>query len=169
MIWLSHLFVYGGKDFTMIDIDVAAARSRALFDAGDYYCAESVLLVIADVYGVTSELIPKIATGFCSGVARTCGQCGALSGGILGINLLTGRTTPGGSVEANYAAVQALLAAFESAFGARTCDALLGVDLGAAAGQQAFAAENLRERCLTYVGSVTRITLEILEQVPLKR
>ncbi len=145
-------------------VGVAVARSRALFAAGDYYCAESVLLAIAEAYGVTSELIPRIATGFCSGLARTCGPCGAVTGAILGINLLTGRGAPGVSVEANYAAVQALLRRFEAEFGAKSCRALLGIDLGTDVGQRAFVAENLGMRCLNYVGGATRIALETLEQ-----
>ncbi|HOO88447.1 MAG TPA: hypothetical protein PK442_12150, partial [Synergistales bacterium] len=37
------------------------------------YCAESALLAVAEARGTRSELIPNIATGFCSGMARTCG------------------------------------------------------------------------------------------------
>ena len=43
-------------------------RSRELFDSG-FYCAESVLLAIAESQGIESDLIPRIATGFCSGIA----------------------------------------------------------------------------------------------------
>jgi len=39
-----------------------ANRSRQLFESG-YYCAESVLLAVAESQGIKSDLIPKIATG----------------------------------------------------------------------------------------------------------
>jgi C_GCAxxG_C_C family probable redox protein len=81
--------------------DQVAKRSREYLESG-YWCAESVLLAVAEAKGVQSDLIPKIATGFCSGMARTGGQCGALSGGILSIGLLLGRSTPGGPVNAVY-------------------------------------------------------------------
>jgi len=55
-------------------------KSRELFDSG-FYCAESVLLAIAGHKGIQSDLIPGIATGFCSGMSRTCGMCGAVTGG----------------------------------------------------------------------------------------
>ncbi len=71
-------------------IEKTAERSVVLFKSG-YYCAESVLLAIAEEKGIQSKLIPKIATGFCSGTLRMCGQCGAVNGAILSINLLTGR------------------------------------------------------------------------------
>ena len=51
--------------------------------ASGLYCAESVVLSIARSQGIESDLLPKLATGFCSGMARTCGTCGALSGAIL--------------------------------------------------------------------------------------
>ena len=42
--------------------------------------------------GIKSKLIPKIATGFCGGVSHTDGICGAISGGILAINMMCGRS-----------------------------------------------------------------------------
>lgn len=51
----------------------AAKKSRELFNSG-YYCAESVLMAIAESRNVQSDLMPRIATGFCSGMARTGGQ-----------------------------------------------------------------------------------------------
>lgn len=49
---------------------------------GGLYCAGGVLKTIADQAGIESNLIPAIATGLCSGLARTCGPCGALTGGV---------------------------------------------------------------------------------------
>jgi len=63
-------------------IDAAVQRSRELFESG-LFCAESVLLAAAEALGVNSDLIPRIASGVCSGLARTGGLCGALSGALL--------------------------------------------------------------------------------------
>jgi len=76
----------------------ATQRSLDLFRAG-FFCAESVLLAIAERRGIQSDLIPRIATGFCSGISRTGGLCGAVSGAIMGINLVAGRNSPSESVE----------------------------------------------------------------------
>jgi hypothetical protein len=46
-----------------------ARRSRELFESG-FLCAESVLLAVSEAEGVRSDLIPKIATGFCSGMDK---------------------------------------------------------------------------------------------------
>ena len=59
----------------------ASQRSVELFRSG-FFCAESVLQAIAESLDIRSDLIPRIATGFCSGVARTGGMCGAVSGAV---------------------------------------------------------------------------------------
>jgi hypothetical protein len=53
----------------------ASQRSIELFRPG-YFCAESVLMAIAESRGIQSDLITKIEAGFCSGIARTGGMCG---------------------------------------------------------------------------------------------
>lgn len=138
-------------------------RAREYFQSG-YYCAESVLLAISESYGVHSEIIPKIATGFCSGMARTGNQCGALSGGIMGISLLTGRSKPGESVDKNYAKVAELLEAFESKFGSRTCMGLIGCDLATEEGQITFGEQNLIEKCYRFTEGAVQLAMEILEE-----
>jgi C_GCAxxG_C_C family probable redox protein len=118
------------------------ARSRELFDSG-FYCAESVLLAVAESKGIESDLIPKIATGLCSGVSRTCGMCGAVSGGILAISLLTGRSSP-------------------RDFGTTNCRHLIDCDLGTEEGQKTFTDNNLVEQCKQYTEEATKMVLEVL-------
>jgi C_GCAxxG_C_C family probable redox protein len=62
-------------------------------------------------------LIPRIATGFCSGISRTGGMCGAVSGAIMGINLVAGRNSPAESLEVSYALAQQLIGRFERQYG----------------------------------------------------
>ena len=61
--------------------------------ASGLYCAESVVMAIADAEGVESELLPRVATGFGGGMARTGGACGALTGAIMGVGLALGRSS----------------------------------------------------------------------------
>ena len=51
-------------------IEQASKRSLELFKSG-YFCAESVLLAIAENQGIQSDLIPRIASGFCGGISHT--------------------------------------------------------------------------------------------------
>jgi C_GCAxxG_C_C family probable redox protein len=143
-------------------IDKVSARSGELFYSG-YYCAESVLLAIAEGKGVQSPLIPKIATGFCSGLSRTCRLCGAVSGAIMSINLFLGRSSPGESVEVNYAAVRKFLAMFEKKFGSTNCKQLTGCDLSTEEGQETFKANNLKEQCKRYTEEAARMAMVLIE------
>lgn len=121
------------------------------------------MLAISEAQGIQSEFIPKIATGFCSGVARTGSRCGALSGGIMSISLFTGRSEPGEPVDKNYANVRELMESFESQFGSTTCLGLTGCDLGTEEGQNAFYEQGLIEKCYQFTEGATRMAMEILE------
>jgi C_GCAxxG_C_C family probable redox protein len=136
-----------------------AQKSKELFQSG-YYCAESVLLAIAEEKGIESDLIPKIATGFCSGMARTGGVCGAVSGAMLALNLVTGRSTPEESIEENYVSIRELLNSFEEKFGSTNCMELVECDLGTEEGQKFYEENNRFVQCLEYVGEATGMALE---------
>ena len=141
----------------------APQRSVELFKSG-FFCAESVLQAIAESQGVRSDLIPRIATGFCSGISRSGGMCGALSGAIMGINLVTGRNSPTESFEVNYALVQKLIVRFENQFGSVNCRQLLGCDLATEAGQRYFMENHLMESCLQYAEGATSIALALIAE-----
>ena len=143
-------------------VDRAVRRSRELWESG-YYCAESVLLALAEEQEIESDLIPRIATGFCSGVARSCGMCGAISGAIMGLSLFNGRSLPDESVEETYTIVRELKSLFEERFGSIDCQELIGCDLGTDEGQEFFRANNLREQCGRYVEEVTRMAMQLME------
>ncbi len=139
-----------------------AKRSRELFETG-YYCAESVLLAVTEEKGVQSEFIPKIATGFCTGIARTGRQCGALSGGIMSLGIFCGRSEPGDDEDDIYKKVRNLIDSFEVKFGSTTCKGLLGCDLGTEEGQKTFIERDLIENCYQFTEEATRMAMEILE------
>jgi C_GCAxxG_C_C family probable redox protein len=122
-----------------------------------------VLLAIAEEVEIQSDLVPRIATGFCSGMARTCGVCGAVSGAILGISMVTGRDAPDSSVEETYALVRELIESFEHQFESTNCQELTGCDLGTEEGQTAFTENNLIERCRQYVEAAAEIASSLIE------
>ncbi len=131
--------------------------------ASGLYCAESVLLAIAREEGVESELIPKIATAFCSGMSRSCSTCGALTGGIMGISLVLGRSSPIGSVEPSYQAAQRLIREFKDAFGDCNCYTLLGgCDMNTPEGQATFQEKGLMEGCLKFTGEAAEMAARII-------
>jgi C_GCAxxG_C_C family probable redox protein len=142
----------------------ASQRSLELFKSG-YFCAESVLLAIAESQGIQSDLIPKIASGFCSGIARTGGMCGAVSGAIMGINLMAGRSSPSESLEFSYGLTQKIIGLFEKQYGSVNCRQLIGCDLATEAGQRTFLENNLMERCHQYAAEATRTALSLMAEL----
>lgn len=140
--------------------DVRQSAEKAF--ASGLYCAESVVLALARAQGVESDLLPKVATAFCSGMARTCGPCGALTGAIMGVSLALGRNRAGELVHNTYKATQEIIREFEQEFGARDCDELLGCDLGTPEGQATFHENRLHERCALYTGKAAEIGASII-------
>lgn len=132
--------------------------------ASGLYCAESVALAVADALGVESELLPKVATAFCSGMSRMCGACGALSGAIMGVSLAFGRSDAGQAVGPAYSATQRLVREFEQEFGSRDCHVLLGCDLNTPEGQTTFRENRLHERCAKYTGKAAEIAAHIVAE-----
>jgi C_GCAxxG_C_C family probable redox protein len=136
--------------------------AEELFASG-LFCAESVVLAVANAEGVDSELLPKVATAFCSGMSRTGGTCGALTGAIMGIGLVLGRSRATDSVQPSYAATQQLVRAFEGEFGSRDCKTLLGgCDLDTPEGQAMFKEQKLSQRCLKFTGKAAEIAATVI-------
>ena len=90
-------------------------------------------------------------------------MCGAVSGAVMAISLLTGRNTPEESEAESYALVRKLLEGFLDRFGSTNCSELVGCDLGTEEGQAYFEEHKLRERCMGFVEEAERMALAFLE------
>jgi len=142
------------------------ARARALFAAAaPLLCAESVLPAVAEALRCDSPPVPRLATGFCSGLSRTCGPCGALSGGIMALGLGLGRDSGREPLDRTYAPVQEYLEYFRAIFQADTCRELTGCDLGTPEGQQGFGQRGVKENvCLPLVAAAAAQVVRILAE-----
>jgi C_GCAxxG_C_C family probable redox protein len=132
-------------------------------DAG-WMCAESVVAALARRQGVESDLLPAIATGFCGGVSRRGGMCGAVSGAVMAISLVGGRREATDSQEGTYAAVQELVDGFVKEFGSINCPELIGVDLGRDDGRAEFRARGLIARCRGFACRSAELAAEIIDR-----
>nr|NQU93393.1 C_GCAxxG_C_C family protein [Bacteroidota bacterium] len=139
----------------------AVEKSKVYFDSG-FGCAESVLKATMESKGIESELIPRIASGFCGGIANTGGMCGAVIGAIMALNIAYGRNMASESKELNDQKVRQFIGNFESKFGSSSCPALTGCDLGTEAGQQKFNKLNLHQKCAEFTGEATRMVLGMM-------
>lgn len=137
--------------------------SKDYFTSG-FGCAESVLKAIAEAKGIKSDLIPRIASGFCGGIAHTGGMCGALTGGIMALNLIYGRDTASQSKDLNYQKVQQLVHAFKSRFVTMNCSELTGCDLSTEEGKAQFSLLQRHEKCTEITAETTRMVLHLIDE-----
>lgn len=122
-----------------------------------------MLLAVAEHKGIHNELIPCLATGFCSGMARTGGMCGAVSGGIMAIGLYLGRTSPADDIDTCYKAVHEFLQEFTTQFNSLSCVELTGVHLGTPEGQAVFNEKGKISDCTNFVGEAARMAVGIVD------
>lgn len=168
---LAPLPIKNSSQFSTLCPDSAILMEKSLsqvaaseaFDSG-LYCAESVLSTVAEHFNIKSDLIPAISTGLCSGMARTCGPCGALSGGVLATSLIYGRRSTDDSVEKNYQATQQLAGEFVRLYGSNNCQELLGCDLGSDEGQSHFIENKLYLRCREYTKLSVELSVCVINQ-----
>lgn len=91
-------------------------------------------------------------------------MCGAVGGAVMGLGLVSGRTSPRQAVERNYALVRRLVHSFVARCGTTKCTDRLGCDLGTPEGQQIFRDNHLVERCNGYTEGATEIALSLIAQ-----
>ena len=133
--------------------DRAAARFL-----GGFNCAESILLTLTERYDVSNPLVPKIATPFGGGLARTASICGCVTGAIMGIGAKYGRMQSSEDREKAYSAALSFMSAFETRFGSLICYDLIGCDFRTPEGHKRF--DELKEsRCVNFVKGAIEIVL----------
>jgi C_GCAxxG_C_C family probable redox protein len=123
-----------------------------------------VLLAVAEKHNIQSDIIPGIATGFCGGMSRTAGLCGALVGGVMALGILNGRKSSEDSPKKIYALTERLVRDFEKHLGSRNCSDILGCDISTREGEAAFKANNLMKTvCLDATVKATDLVMQVLE------
>jgi len=123
-----------------------------------------VLLAVAEKHNVQSDIIPGIASGFCGGMARTDGLCGALVGGVMALGILYGRRSSDDSPKKIYALSERLVRDFEKHLGSRNCSDILGCDISTRQGEAVFKANNLiKTICLDATVKATDLVMQVLE------
>lgn len=129
--------------------------------AYDYFtsgfnCAESVLMATIEsrTNGVSPDL-PKVASALGGGVGGSHEElCGALSGGVLAIGLLYGRTQPGVDVQFARDLAVEFRARFVREFGTTKCGVLL----------EQFGEQNDSEKCAQLTGAAAGLLYDLLEE-----
>ena len=132
----------------------------------DFLCSEAVLMALSDCLGVSSEIIPRIATGFGAGIGRKGEVCGALSGGVMGLGLRFGRSTTeeGEGERRPYWFSTELAAQFREQLGHVRCEDLLGLDLSRVEDAETYHERGLWETtCRDIIEVATRLAYDMLK------
>mgnify|MGYP001555549309 CR=1 FL=1 len=139
-------------------------RAEEIFETG-FYCAESVVKAIALQNGVDAGHLIAIATGFCSGMARSSQVCGAVTGAIMGLGLIFGRKSSQDSTDLCYEATQDFIEGFRKQHGSINCRELIGLDLGDEKELAKFISENPGfETCKAFSANAASLAQEIIDQ-----
>ena len=122
-------------------------------------------MAVAEKHNIQSNIIPGIATGFCGGMSRTAGLCGALVGGVMALGILYGRKSSEDSLKKIYALSERLVRDFEKHFGSRNCSDILGCDISTREGEAVFQAKKLvKTVCLDTTVLATDLVMRLLEK-----
>jgi C_GCAxxG_C_C family probable redox protein len=139
-----------------------AERAVSLFKEG-YNCCESVLMAYTEANKISSNLVPRIATGFGGGIARRGSVCGALTGAIMAIGLKFGRNKLDPDVyDLCIAKGSECYKRFGEEFGDVRCRNLIKCDLSTSEGRALFKKLGIKEsKCIKYVEGASRILFDL--------
>ena len=133
------------------------------FDQG-FNCAQSVLSTFSVRYGLDVDQALRVAGGFGGGMARLGETCGAVTGGMMVIGLLYGKTRQedDAAKEKTYRMVRQFVDQFTARNGSILCRELVGCDLSTLGGfQKARDAHLFKTLCPLFV----RFSAEILQNL----
>lgn len=153
---------HGGDDAAA----VAHARTLYLDDQHPYGCAETSYVVLLTAFGLDPGNAGA-AMALNGGIAYSGGPCGALTGAAIAVGMLAERRISDHARAKRVAreVVAEAMARFRLEHGAVDCRDLIGVDLQAPGGHDAFLASGAwRDGCLRQIESVVRRLAPLADQ-----
>ncbi len=99
---------------------------------GEYNCVQAVFKAILEHKGLYFDEATQLSAGFGAGITFSGQQCGAVSGGVMAIGVLVGKTISDVRKHKSetYRLSEEFLARFKEEFGTVRCDDLTGVNMG---------------------------------------
>jgi C_GCAxxG_C_C family probable redox protein len=138
-------------------------KRPANFPAGrPFNCCESVLLTLAEVLDLDSELIPRIGTAIGAGVSVNGLLCGSVSSVALAIGIKHGRSSPEENPEPAWAMMDGYLAAFRERFRFVNCRQLTGLNMKTSEGLREYFARVHDQECTQRLRFAVEKAVEIL-------
>ena len=106
--------------------------------AGDRNCAQSIVMTYGPLFGLPPETAKHLAAPLGAGMGFRGDTCGAASGAVLVLGLLSGSLglSDKEAKDRSYELTRAFLERFEGFNGSARCDQLIGLDIGTPEGLQ---------------------------------
>ena len=122
-------------------------------------------MAVCQQLGIENELIPRIATPFAGGMARTGEVCGAVVGALMCIGIKHGRDEVGQPEDKAQGLSGEFLRRFRDEMGSIQCRELTGIDLSTPEGLAQFRASDVPVKvCLRAVGFTYETVLGLLQE-----
>jgi len=122
-------------------------------------------MAVCQQLGIKNDLIPRIATPFAGGMARSGEVCGAVVGALMCIGVKHGRDEVGQSDDKAQGLSGEFLRRFRDEMGSIQCRELTGIDLSTPEGLAQFRSSDVPVKvCLPAAGLAYRLVLELLQE-----
>ncbi len=138
-------------------------KAKEYFSTG-YNCAQAVLRAVMEEKNLYFDQAPIVAAGFGGGISRRGEMCGALTGAIMAIGMLTYQTEKDVSKHKGltYKMVGEFLEKFNEVHETPICNELLGIDITDPEARSKANEEGLFSTiCPKFVETATKIVLEL--------
>jgi C_GCAxxG_C_C family probable redox protein len=125
---------------------------------------------MTEYMGVTSELIPQIATGFGGGIASTGSVCGALIGGVMAIGIKYGRSEVA-ETQADQRAkklTQQFIQQFKKEAGSLFCYDITQCDFNTLEGKKKFVESGAIKKCQKLATTTVTILINLTKDAESK-
>lgn len=142
-----------------IDVEKVRHDAEEYFRQGDFYCSEAIVASVRD--NIAPEMPASMiaaASGFPVGVGRSKCMCGAVSGGVLSLGYVFGRTGPSTPADPKSVKTLALANELQQAFrdGHRVlCCSVQTKGMDMASGEH-------KAQCVSFTGEMAAKTAEII-------
>lgn len=133
--------------------------AESLFREGKYYCSEAVMASIRSNFELdVPEEVIAMASGFPVGIGKSKCSCGAVTGGVMALGLLFGRTS--GSTPKDPLSVKTLelaneLQAYFKANHKVLCCSVLTKGMDMASGEH-------KSQCIAFTGEIAEKTAQMI-------
>lgn len=142
-----------------VSIEKVKEEAEQLFRTGQYYCSEAVVASIRTHFQLdVSEDVIAMASGFPVGIGKSKCVCGAVSGGIMALGLLFGRTSgtnPQDPLSVTTLTLANELQAYFKAQHKVLCCSVLTKGMDMASGEH-------KTQCVAFTGEIAGKTAEII-------